>query len=98
MPKKQYLKSKPLCKVTFELPSKIKAKSASLVGEFNNWNPEAAPMKRLKSGAWKITMELEKNREYQYRYLVNGQEWHNDADADKYLPNQIDGDNSVVVI
>lgn len=98
MLKKQYLKSKSTCKVTFELPKAIEAESAHLVGDFNSWDTQATPMKRLKTGAWKVTLELEMGREYQYRYLVDGQDWHNDWAADKYVPNMVDGDNSVVVV
>jgi hypothetical protein len=29
--------------------------------------------------------------------LVNGAEWHNDWQADKYVPNPFSGDNSVVI-
>jgi 1,4-alpha-glucan branching enzyme len=93
--KKKFLKSKPTCQVTFELPKEIKAKEASLVGEFNGWDKKANPLKKVKS-VWKTTLELEQGRQYQFRYLVNGQEWHNDDAADKYVPNNVDGENSVV--
>lgn len=95
MLKKQTLKTKPVCKVTFTLPEQIKAETAFLVGDFNNWDEKATPMKKQKSG-FTITLELEKGKEYQFRYLVNGTEWHNDWDADKYVPNPFSGDNSVV--
>lgn len=48
-------------------------------------------------GIWKTTLELENGHEYQYHYFVNGAEWLNDSEAGKYVPNNIDGDNSVVV-
>lgn len=97
MLKKQNLKTKPVVKVTFTLPDSIKAESAFLVGDFNNWDEKATPMKMTKkSGSFSITLELEKGREYQFRYLVNGSEWHNDWNADKYVPNPFSGDNSVV--
>src|SRR5262245_36847609 len=93
---KKFIKSKPVCEVTFQLPQEIEAKNVSLVGEFNNWDPTVTPLKKVK-GVWKTTLELEKGHEYQYRYLVNGQQWCNDFQADKYVPNNIDGDNSVVL-
>jgi 1,4-alpha-glucan branching enzyme len=93
---KKFFKSKPTCEVTFELPKDVKAERASLVGEFNSWDPKANPLKKVK-GVWKAILELEKNREYQFRYVVNGGEWHNDDAADKYVPNNINGENSVVV-
>ncbi len=93
---KKFLKTKSVCQVTFELPSEIEAKQVCLVGDFNNWDDTANPMRKVK-GVWKTTLKLEQGREYQYRYFVNGSEWHNDYDADKYVPNNVDGDNSVVV-
>lgn len=95
MIKKRFFKTKKTCSVTFELPKAIEAKSAVLVGEFNDWDETATPLKKVK-GAWKTTVELDKDKAYQYRYLVNGAEWHNDWEADDYAPNFIDGDNSVV--
>lgn len=97
MLKKQYLKSKPICKVTFYTPAAIEAETVYLVGDFNDWNETATPMEPLKDGRFKATLDLEANREYQFRYLVNQAEWHNDWEADKYVPNPFSGDNSVVV-
>lgn len=65
--KKQYLKSKPVCKVTFKL-SKEEAKSAGsvrLVGDFNGWDTQSAPMKKLKNGGFTSTLDLEKDKAYQ---------------------------------
>jgi 1,4-alpha-glucan branching enzyme len=93
---KKFLKSKSTCQVTFQLPKGIKAKKVSLAGEFNNWNTKKTPLKQVK-GVWKTTLELEQGREYQFRYFVDSSEWHNDDTADKYVPNNVDGDNSVVV-
>ncbi|HIC89977.1 MAG TPA: glycoside hydrolase family 13 [Anaerolineae bacterium] len=84
--------------VTFELPSAIWAERVNLVGDFNNWDTTATPMEQSKDdSAWRVTLELEAGREYQFRYLVNGTEWHNDWHADEYVPNEYGGDNSVVV-
>ena len=99
--KKQYLKNKPVCKVTFSLPKKIvkSAKTVHLVGDFNDWDQQAASMKKLKDGSFKITLELETGREYQFRYLIDGTDWENDWNANKYVPNPFgDSDNSVVVV
>lgn len=95
---KRYLKTKPICKVTFSLPAAVQGEVAHLVGDFNNWDEAATPMKRQKDGSFSITLDLELDREYQFRYLVNNAEWHNDWQADKYTPNPFSGDNSVVVV
>ena len=83
--------------MAFTLLEAIKAEAVHLVGDFNDWNESATPMKKLKSGRFMVTLELEKGREYQFRYPVNGTEWHNDWHADKYVPNPFRGDNSVVI-
>jgi 1,4-alpha-glucan branching enzyme len=95
MLKKQNGKSKAV-KVTFSLPKDVQAETACLVGDFNNWDEKATPMKKDGEGAFSTTISLDKGREYQFRYLVNGSEWHNDWQADKYIQNTFGGDNSVV--
>jgi 1,4-alpha-glucan branching enzyme len=98
---KQYLKSKPECKVTFSLPKEAvkKAKKVTLVGEFNNWNKSKTVMKKLKNGSVSISLNLETGREYQYRFLMDGKTWENDWAADKYVASSIPGvENSVVVV
>jgi len=98
---KQYLKSKPVCKVTFRLPAEA-AKEASnvhIVGEFNDWNIYAIPLQKLRDGTFKVTVELEPNHEYQFRYLIDDSTWENDWEADKYVPSPFgNSDNSVVVV
>lgn len=101
MLKKQYLKSKPVCKVTFYFPEEqasetFEAKSVQLVGDFNGWT-DPTPMKRLKDGRFSVLLELEKGRSYQFRYLVDGQEWYNDQEADQYIANPFNSENSVVL-
>jgi 1,4-alpha-glucan branching enzyme len=99
--KKRFLKTKPVCKVTFELPQEAArgARKVALVGEFNSWDGESALMKRRKDGSFSITLDLPANREYQFKYLIDGDCWENDWQADKYLPSSIgDCENSVVVV
>jgi 1,4-alpha-glucan branching enzyme len=99
--KKQYLKSNPVCKVTFELPEEAceSATTVNIVGEFNDWNIEATQMKKMKNGSFRITLNLDVDREYQYRYLINGTCWENDWDADKYIASVFPNvKNSVVIV
>ena len=58
---KKFLKSKPVCKVTFKLDKKFApvADNVALVGDFNDWDHEANPMKALKSGGFSATLDLE---------------------------------------
>lgn len=99
--KKQYLKSKPVCKVTFKI-SKEEAKNAEsvrLLGDFNGWDEQSAPMKKLKNGDFTSTVNLETEKDYEFRYLLNDAEWENDWHADKYVPANLGfEDNSVVSV
>lgn len=47
------------------------AKSVSLVGDFNSWNPESHPMKQMPDKAWLLTVEL-KHGHHRYAFLVDG--------------------------
>jgi len=98
---KKYLKSRPLSKVTFRFPARTLPAEAtvSLVGDFNDWDPGVAPMNRLKSGEFKITVDLPVGQQYEFRYLVDGLVWENDPEADRYTPAGLGSeDNSVVIV
>ncbi len=95
---KKFYKTK--CKVTFEvaveeLPTDVEIQSLHVVGEFNNWDKTTKPLHLVKN-IWKETVDLELDKEYQYRLLINGTRWFNDPKADRYVPNNVDGDNCIV--
>jgi 1,4-alpha-glucan branching enzyme len=83
-------------RVTFALPSAIWADMIFLVGDFNNWDERATPLRQTETG-WMVTLDLDAGKSFQYRYLHNTNEWHNDWNADGYEPNAFGGDNSVVI-
>ncbi len=102
MLKKQYVKSRKVSKVTFEipkdeLPEGVDARTLHLVGDFNDWDQEATPMKKLKDGTFKITIELTPGCEYHFRYLLDGEFWINEWHADDYASNPFGADNCVVI-
>lgn len=76
----------------------LDAENVTLVGDFNEWNQFATPMKPLKDGRFKVTVELPVDRRFQFRYLINSSDWHNDWQADQYVPNPFSGENSVVEV
>jgi len=97
---KEYLKTRPLCKVTFTFPEEAAsgAKKVNLVGEFGDWEREALPMKRHRDGSFTVTVKLEKGRAYRFRYLVDDVRWENDGYADGYERNPFGEDDSVVTV
>lgn len=100
--KKQFLKSKPVCKVTFAMDKEAVsgASKVDLLGEFNNWNTaEPIAMKALKNGSFKVTIDLPAENEFQFKYLLDGEIWINDDSADKYVNSGLGAEeNSVVVL
>ncbi len=87
--KKQFLKSKPECKVTFKFDKidGVEPEVVKVIGDFNNWDTEVEPMKPLKSGAFSQTINLLSGSNIQFRYLVNNSLWLNDEQADGFVDN-----------
>ena len=97
---KKYLKTKSICKVRFKVEKEVSAntKTVHLVGDFNDWSVEATPMTKYKNGSYATEIALNTNKEYQFKYLINGENWINDLNSDKFLANEFQGENSVVVV
>ena len=94
---KKYLKSKPICKVTFKVKKEecAAAEKVAIAGDFNDWQPAAMSFnKKLK--VFRTKIRLPKNSSFHFRYLVDESEWENDSAADQYLPNEFGTLNSVV--
>jgi 1,4-alpha-glucan branching enzyme len=47
------------------------ARQVSLIGDFNDWDPDAYPMKRQPDGAWLIQVPLIQGQHH-YQFLVDG--------------------------
>ena len=98
MPSKNYSKTGVSCKVTFSLPSEVKAKAVSLCGDFNNWDKRAHPMKKRKDGRWSITISLKSGNAYRYKYFIDGNHWENDWKAEGYLSNSFGTEDSLITL
>jgi 1,4-alpha-glucan branching enzyme len=82
-------------KIIFEL-SAPEAKVVSLVGNFNQWNTQANPMKKDKKGMWKAILSLETGR-YEYRFFADGN-WENDPSCSCCVGNEFGGENCVKIV
>jgi len=49
------------------------ARMISLVGDFNNWNPENDPLTRGRDGIWRLRKKLNRG-DFRYCYIIDG-EW-----------------------
>jgi len=50
------------------------ARSVVVVGDFNDWNPAATPLRRGTEGVWSVVVPLSVGR-YAYSFVVDGREW-----------------------
>lgn len=73
------------------------AEKVYLVGEFNSWNETSIPMKKDPDGSFSVKKQLETNKEYQFRYCLDGNIWINDWKADKYVRSELANDDNSVV-
>ncbi len=92
---KQYLKTKPVCKVTFTVPAED-AKKVSVVGDFNDWNPKKNVLKKLKNGTFKGAFDLPVENTYEFKYLVDG-EYVTEAEADGFKWNEFAGTENPIL-
>ena len=96
MIKKSYSKTGRSCRVTFDVEADQSVKVAALCGDFNAWDTTSTPMKRRKDGKFSVTVSLSPGQPYRFRYLLDGAQWENDADADRHLPNPFGSNDSVI--
>lgn len=95
--KKQYTKTKPVCKVTFTVSAKDAA-TAAVVGDFNNWNVADGALSKLKNGTFKGVFDVNKDASYEFKYFIDGV-FVNEAEADAYKWNEFaNAENSVLVV
>ena len=74
------------------------ASHVSVVGEFNNWDPEANPMQQTaEDGVWSILVPLASGR-HTYAFVVDGDLWLADERAPKAPEDEFGRANSVVMV
>ena len=74
------------------------ATSVALVGDFNDWDAAATPMRRAAgNGVWSVTVPLAPGR-YRYSFLLDGSRWQPDPEAPRALDDDFGRTNSVVTV
>jgi len=96
MVRKSYSKTGRSCRVTFEFSPAASCAKVALCGDFNDWKPSAHSMTLRKDGRYSLTINLPAGRAYQYKYLIDEENWENDPEADRYEPNVHGSQNSVL--
>lgn len=72
------------------------AATVSVVGDFNDWDAQAAPMVR-ESGAWTITLPMAPGR-HVYAFVVDGERWVADPRAPRAPDADFGRPGSVVIV
>jgi 1,4-alpha-glucan branching enzyme len=73
-----------------------RARSVTVAGSFNDWDPARTSLRKGKDGVWRRTLLLSHGR-YVYRFVVDG-EWRSDPKAKESAPNEFGETNSVVEV
>ena len=65
-------------RVTFTMPAVDGCDCLYLVGRFYPWNESTYRMQRADDGTWSLSLELESDHEFQYRFRTNEGSWLED--------------------
>ena len=98
MIQKTYSKKAKKCRVTFRLPEDVATETVSVLGEFNDWDPKANPLKLRKNGTYSTTVSVKAGDSYRFRYLADGDQWLNDEEADDQAVNRFGSLDSILAV
>src|SRR6266511_2930596 len=76
--KQSPVKGKEQVKVNFILPSDAVTGKVSVVGDFNDWDPFAHPLRPRSNGTRSVAVTLPAQRRFAFRYLDEAGRWHDD--------------------
>jgi 1,4-alpha-glucan branching enzyme len=68
-------------RVTFALPASEPAGPVSVVGDFNNWDPFAHPLRKRSNGTRSTVVTVPPGSTLRFRYLAEGGMWFDDDEA-----------------
>jgi opacity protein-like surface antigen len=72
------------------------AERVSVAGSFNDWDPEATPLRPAGDGRWEGCAELEPGT-YQYAYIIDG-EWTTPPEAKSVVEDGFGGRNGILEV
>jgi 1,4-alpha-glucan branching enzyme len=96
---REYSKDMKSCLIKFIVPKEIAtgASSIAVTGTFNDWNQNSHQLEKQKNGDFRLDVVVEPDREYEFRYIVDGTRWENAHNADRYYWSDYSNcDNSVI--
>jgi 1,4-alpha-glucan branching enzyme len=85
-------------KVTFVVSAEQCDQPVSVVGDFNDWDPLATPLRKRSNGTRSATVDLPPGGSYRFKYLADGGSWFCDPDADSVADEEIAAADSLLVV
>jgi len=74
------------------------ASSVALVGDFNNWDPKATPLRAASTGGvWSVEVPVQPGR-HLYAFVVDGTVWRPDPAAPKATGEDFGEPNSALTV
>ena len=92
---------RPLVKVTFALPAAEIAEVAqpvSVLGDFNNWDPYAHPLKKRSNGTCSAVVEVPAGSAFRFKYLAADGTWFCDPEAEAVVHDEYQVVDSLLVV
>jgi 1,4-alpha-glucan branching enzyme len=71
--------------------------TVALVGDFNDWNPRATPLRPTSDSVWSVVVPLRPGR-YRYTFVVDGTRWSRDPSAPRALEDDFGTPTSVITV
>ena len=85
-------------KVTFALPSDEIDQPVSVLGDFNDWDPHAHPLRRRSNGTRSAVVELESGTVARFKYLRADGTWFCEPDAESVTHDEYDVVDSLLAV
>ena len=85
-------------KITFALPATVVELPVSVLGDFNDWNPFANPLKKRSNGMFTASVEVPAGQTLRFKYLASDGNWFCDPDADAVVHDEYYTVDSLVVV
>jgi 1,4-alpha-glucan branching enzyme len=93
MVKTTMLKQNSMVRVTFALPIGEPEGPVSVVGDFNDWDPHAHPLRKRSNQTRSASVTVPAGSTLRFRYLAEGGRWFDD----ETIPTT-DGQDSIIAV
>jgi hypothetical protein len=71
--------------------------TVTLVGDFNDWDPSATPLRPSADSLWSVVVPLRPGR-YHYTFVVDGTQWRRDPAAPRAMEDDFGTPTSVITV